>query len=65
MMSYILGEAKNAGIKTVKAQYLPTSKNKPCETFLEKYGFVRDGDYWTFMPTGTIKHPKYLELIAE
>jgi FkbH-like protein len=65
MMSYILSEAKNAGIKTVKAQYLPTSKNKPCETFLEKYGFVRDGDYWTFMPTGTIKHPKYLELIAE
>jgi FkbH-like protein len=65
MMSYILSEAKKAGTKTVKAQYLPTSKNKPCETFLEKYGFVRDGDYWTFMPTDTIKHPKYLELIAE
>jgi FkbH-like protein len=65
MMSYILSEAKKGGIKTVKAQYLPTSKNKPCETFLEKYGFVRDGDYWTFMPTGTIEHPKYLELIAE
>ena len=65
MMSYILSEAKKEGIKTVRAQYLPTSKNKPCEPFLEKYGFVRDGDYWTFMPTGTIKHPQYLELIAE
>jgi FkbH-like protein len=65
MMSYILSEAKKAGIKTVKAQYLPTSKNKPCESFLEKYGFVRNGDYWIFAPTGTIKHPKYLELIAE
>jgi FkbH-like protein len=65
MMSYILSEAKKAGIKTVKAQYLPTSKNKPCESFLEKYGFAKNGDYWIFAPTGTIKHPKYLELIAE
>jgi FkbH-like protein len=46
IMEYILNEARKGGIKRVKGQYIPTSKNKPCENFLPRSGFKKEGEDW-------------------
>ena len=48
MLGYILKQAKKNGIEIVKAQFIPTQKNKPIETFLPHCGFQKDGDYWNY-----------------
>lgn len=65
IMAHILNEARKAGIKVVKAEYIPTNKNKPCANFLDRYGFVRKEDYWMYAPTNSVLPPKYLELNVE
>jgi FkbH-like protein len=46
IMEYILNEARKEGIKRVKGRYIPTSKNKPCESFLPHSGFKKEGEDW-------------------
>ena len=46
IMEYILNEARKEGIKRVKGRYIPTSKNKPCESFLPRSGFKKEGEDW-------------------
>jgi FkbH-like protein len=46
IMQYILNEARKEGIKKVKGRYIPTSKNKPCENFLPRSGFKKEGEDW-------------------
>ena len=65
MMSYILNEAKKHGVRKVMAQYIPTQKNKPCETFLPDYGFKKDGEYWTYDTNNDVKMPAHISLESE
>jgi FkbH-like protein len=65
IMGFILNEAKKEGIAKIKGQYIPTKKNKPCEDFLPKYGFEREGEYWIYSPDIPAKIPKHLELLIE
>ena len=62
IMSHILNDAKRNNIKKVVANYLPTKKNKPCETFLDDYGFKKEGERWIFDTEDEIKTPKHIEL---
>lgn len=39
LMAHILDQAKNEGIETMRGEYIPTAKNKPCETFLPDVNF--------------------------
>lgn len=60
ILGHILKEAKKAGISKVKGQFIPTKKNRPCEGFLEKFGFKKEVDHWSFDLKNTIKVPKHL-----
>lgn len=41
--------AKKMGLKNVKAEYIPTPKNKPCLEFWEKSGFEISGSEYSFI----------------
>ena len=42
----IIHEAEKNGIKQIKAQFIPTNKNKPSENFLLDSGFKEENDFW-------------------
>jgi len=62
IMSHILNDAKRNNIKKVIANYIATKKNKPCETFLDDYGYKKEGEHWIFDTQNEIKTPKHIEL---
>lgn len=65
IMQYILSEARKEGIKRVRGRYIPTKKNKPCESFLPNSGFKNEGEDWVYHLHVPFKMAKHLELIAE
>ena len=40
MLNFIFSKAESLGLRLVKAEYLPTSKNKPCLDFFRKQQFI-------------------------
>jgi FkbH-like protein len=65
IMQYILNEARKEGIEKVRGRYIPTKKNKPCESFLSSSGFKKEGEDWVYNPDVPFEAAKNLELIAE
>ena len=65
IMSYIINLAKNEGIEKIKANYIPTQKNKPCESFLDDLGFKQEDDYWIYNTNNTIKIPSCIDIVRE
>ena len=65
MMWHILNEARKHGVRKIMVQYIPTQKNKPCETFLPDYGFKKDGEYWTYDTSNNVKVPAHINLESE
>ena len=45
MLSHILKDAKNNGIKEFKAEFISTQKNKPAENFLLEFGFKKQDKF--------------------
>lgn len=64
MMSHIINQAKKEGVEKIKAQYIPTQKNKPCEMFLQDYGFKQNGEYWEYDTNNIVKMPSHVELVT-
>ena len=62
ILGKILEMAKKEGIKKVRANFIPTQKNKPSENFLIDYGFEQEGNDWVFNLEKSIKIPEYLEV---
>ncbi len=60
ILGQIIERAKMNGIKTVKAQYIKTKKNKPAENFLSEFGFVQDGNIWIFETKKPFKKLEHL-----
>ncbi|MFZ1877192.1 MAG: HAD-IIIC family phosphatase, partial [Nitrososphaeraceae archaeon] len=48
MMGYILSKAKEEGVIKVKAEFIPTKKNKPSEQLLPNFGFKKEGEQWVY-----------------
>ena len=48
ILNFIVEEAKNNNVEKLIAEYIPTKKNKPAESFLSDYGFKEDGTRWIF-----------------
>jgi len=65
ILGYILQRAKEEGASTVKGEFIPTKKNKPCEDFLSDYGFKKEGNYWIYDLTNPIKIPIHLNYSVE
>ena len=48
ILNFIIEEAKNNDVEKLIAEFIPTKKNKPAESFLSDYGFKKDGNHWIF-----------------
>jgi predicted enzyme involved in methoxymalonyl-ACP biosynthesis len=62
MLGYILSKAKEEGVERVKAEFIPTKKNKPCEQLLPNFGFKKEGQQWVYTYHVPIKHTSHIEL---
>ncbi len=65
MLGYIINKAKENGIEIIKAQFIPSQKNKPIENFLPNCGFQKDGDYWVYSLKTQFIIPDYLTVHVE
>ena len=65
ILGYLLQKAKNENVKKVKGKYVPTKKNKPCESFLSNNGFKQDGQNYVFQLEDQIKIPQHLVVSEE
>ena len=65
ILSQILIDAKNNGIEEIRANFIPTKKNKPAENFLSDFGFAKNDDYWIYKLNNEIKLPKHLKVEIE
>lgn len=65
ILNYIINEARKNNISKIKAEYVPTGKNKPIESFLPENGFEQEGDYWVFNLNKTFNMPDFLTLSVE
>lgn len=65
IMGYIINKAKESGTEKIKAQFIPTQKNKPIEDFLPSCGFYKEGDYWVYSLDTDFEIPKCLTVCAE
>jgi FkbH-like protein len=62
MMGYILSKAKEEGVTKVKAEFIPTKKNKPCEQLLPNFGFKKEGEQWVYTYSVPLKQTNHVEL---
>ena len=65
LMQHIISKAKINNVKKIKADYLPTKKNKPIEAFLPDCGFIQENDSWVFNVNEEFKYPDFIEVIDE
>ena len=65
MLAHIIEKARENKVKRIKAQYIPTKKNKPVESFLPTSGFHKEGDYWIYSVNSSFKVPNYLKVSVE
>ena len=65
MLGYIVNKAKENGVEQIKAQFIPSQKNKPIEDFLPNCGFQKDGDYWFYSLKTQFTIPEYLTVRVE
>lgn len=65
ILNHIINKAKENGVKKIKAQFIPTQKNKPIKDFLPNCGFHQEGDYWVYHIDSSFPVPKYLKVSVE
>ena len=65
LMQHIISKAKINNVKKIKADYLPTKKNKPIETFLPDCGFRQENNSWVFNVNEEFKYPDFIEVVDE
>lgn len=65
ILGHIIAKAQQNNVEKIKAQFIPTQKNKPIEEFLPKCGFQKEGDYWVYRLDSEFPIPSYLTVCAE
>jgi len=65
ILYYIISKAKEEGVETIRANYIPTQKNKPIENLLPNCGFEQNGDSWIIRPKTDFKLPECIKLEEE
>ena len=65
ILNFILDTAKKNGVQKIKAQFIPTQKNKPSESFLPDCGFKKNGEYWIYDLSIPFESPKYVQVNVE
>ena len=62
ILGYIIKKAKESGIENIKAQFIPTQKNKPIENFFRDCGFKKDGNDWIITLNETFQSPDFIKI---
>lgn len=62
IMNYIIEQAKQNGIKTIKAQFIPTEKNSPIQDFLPSCGFEKIENFWFYHVEKPFKSPEFVNV---
>ena len=62
IMNYIIEQAKQNGIKTLKAQFIPTEKNIPIQDFLPSCGFEKIENFWIYYLEKPFNSPKFVNV---
>ena len=65
ILSKILTNAKQNGVEEIKAEFIPTTKNKPAENFLASSGFKKENKFWIYKLNNNIKSPNHLKVEIE
>ena len=65
ILSQVLKEAKLNGVEELRAEFIPTPKNKPAENFLADYGFTKQDNFWVYKLNNDIKSPNHLKVETE
>jgi FkbH-like protein len=65
ILAHIIEKARENKVERIKAQYIPTKKNKPVESFLPNCGFSKEGDHWIYSINSSFKVPDYLRVSVE
>jgi len=65
ILSEILKEAKSKKVDKIKAEFIPTEKNKPAENFLSNFGFKKQDKFWIYKLNSDIKSPNHLKVEIE
>ena len=65
MTHWLVQQAKAAGASELRADYLPTAKNKPCLEYFQRSGFVCDGaNAFTWTTEKEYARPACVELVV-
>ncbi len=62
ILGHIIKTAKEHGIEKIKADFIPTQKNKPIEHFLPDCGFKKEGNSWTISINETFQIPDFIKV---
>lgn len=65
ILSHIINKAKEDGAEKIRAQFIPTQKNKPTEDFLPNCGFKKESDSWVYSIKSAFEIPNCLTISAE
>ncbi len=65
ILSQILLDAKTNGVEEIRAEFIPSQKNKPSENFLSDNGFEKQDDLWIYKLNNNIKSPNHLKVEVE
>ncbi len=65
ILSQILMDAKKNAIEEIRAEFIPSQKNKPSENFLSDYGFEKQDTFWVYKLNNDIKSPNHLKVELE
>jgi FkbH-like protein len=65
ILSYIISKAKEEGVQQIRAEFIPTQKNKPVEDFLPNCGFKKESNSWVYSIDVPFEIPICLTISAE
>ncbi|WP_246282084.1 HAD-IIIC family phosphatase [Nitrosopumilus ureiphilus] len=60
ILGYIVKTAKDSGVEKIKANFIPTQKNKPIENFLPDCGFKKQDNSWIILLNETFQIPDFI-----
>ena len=65
ILDYIVNDAKKNNVKRLIGNFIPTKKNKPSESFLQNFGFKKEGNRWIYSLENHSKKPSHLLVLGE
>ncbi len=65
ILGYIIKKANENNVKKIKAEFIPTQKNKPIENFLPDCGFKKNGKFWEISLNEPYHDPYFIKLVEQ